>query len=331
MLIAQPRAVTAAEVQDLVTDTTHARLFAEIVGMPPETASKAILPPRAGLLAFLPRVILYAVLIAAVALPLLLGESPLPRVIEPAQASTDLYQTIESLDSGAPVLVAFDYDPTTSGEMDVVARAVVGHLMDRQARIIVVSLLPAGPATAQMVLDELAADRSRYAEGYGEYYANLGYLPGQAAAVRLLGQSVGRALPRDFRNTSVTDLSVMEGLATARSFDLVVELAAEQESLRWWIEQGVTPHGVPLGAGVSASVEPLARAYHDTEAQQLVGLVGGLPGVAAYDVLRSGGDSPVGATSARLDSQLAGHLVLVVVLLIGNGVYLVRRGSGRQG
>jgi hypothetical protein len=35
------------------------------------------------------------------------------------------------------------------------------------------------------------------------------------------------------------------------------------------------------------------------------------------------------ATAARLDSLLAGHLILFLVLVIGNGVYLVQRGSGR--
>ena len=331
MLIAQPRAVIAAEVETPIADTPQARLFAEIVGEPPEAAPKAIPQPSKGLLALLPRWIIYITLIAAVTLPLLLDKSPLSRTLEPSPAVAGLYDRIESLDSGSPVLVAFDYDPTTSGEMDLLTRAIVGHLMDREARVVAVSLLPAGPATAQSVLDELASERPGYADGYGQRYTNLGYIPGQAAAVRLLGQSVRMALSRDFQNNPLANLQVMEGLTTAQSFDLIVELAAAQDTLRWWIEQAGTPYGVPLGAGVSASVGPLARPYSETERQQLVGLVSGVPDAAVYEALRSGQDSPAGTMAARLDSQLAGHVVLLMVLLVGNGVYLVRRRNGRAG
>ncbi len=331
MLIAQPRAVTAARVEAPVTDTSQARLFAEIVGKPPEAAPKAILQPSKGLLALLPRLIIYLALVVAITLPLLLGEPLLLRDVEPApEALQRLYDRIESLVSDAPVLVAFDYDPATSGEMDVLAKAVVGHLMDREARVVAVSLLPAGPATAQSVLDALADERPGYAGGYGQRYVNLGYIPGQATAVRLLGQSLGTTLPRDFQNNPLADLPAMQGLTAIQSFDLIVALAATQDTLRWWVEQAGTPYGVPLGAGVSASVDPLVRPYYATEANQLLGLVGGVPGAAAYEALRSGQDRPSGTIAARLDSQLAGHLVFVVVLLFGNGVYLLQRGNRRE-
>ena len=268
-------------------------------------------------------------LIAVVTLPILLGEPLLPRAIEPGPAVADLYEAIESLGQDASVLVAFDYDPTTSGEMDVVTRAIVGHLMEREARLVVISLLPAGPATAQALLGEMAEARPAYADGYGQTYVVLGFLPGQAAAVRLLSQSVGMALPRDFQGTLTTDLPIMGDYATIQDFDLVVELAADRDSLRWWIEQAGAPSGVPLAAGVSAAIEPVAQTYYESEPRQLVGLAAGIPGAAMYEELAGGGSAET-ATAARLDGQLGGHLIFILVLLIGGGVYLVRRGTGRQ-
>jgi hypothetical protein len=122
----------------------------------------------------------------------------------------------------------------------------------------------------------------------------------------------------------------MENLNTVQEFDLVVELAATQDTLRWWIEQARMPYDIPLGAGVSASIDPFARPYYETDSQQLVGMVSGVPGAATYEALRTGQDSLGGNLAARLDSQLAGHLIFVLVLLVGNGVYLARRGSGRE-
>ena len=202
--------------------------------------------------------------------------------------------------------------------------------MDQGARVVAISLLPAGPATAQSALDRLATERPDYADSYGQRYANLGYLPGQATAIRLLGLSLETALPQDFQGTLLDSMPVMQGLNSIQDFDLIVELAATQDTLRSWIEQAGTPYAVPLGAGVSASVDPFARPYYQTESQQLLGMIGGVPGAAAYEALRSGQDEPTDATAVRLDSQLAGNLVLVLVLLIGNVAYLARRGTGRK-
>ncbi len=331
MLIAQPRAITVAEGQHItVEDSPPAQLFGEVVGRPREAAPKTIAISRAATLSGAARWFIYALLIVVVALPIIIGEPLLDRTVEATAATVDMHAAIESLDSGTPVLVAFDYDPTSSGEMDLIARALIGHLMDKEARVVVVSLLPAGPATAQSLLEKIAADRPSYAEGYGERYANLGYLPGQAAAVRLLGISFETALPRDFFGTPLDELPLMQELDSTQAFSLIIELAASHETMRWWIEQAAVPYSMPLGAGASAAVLPYARPYYETEPRQLVGVLGGVPDAVTYEALTSEENSPTGSSAARLDSQLAGHLVFVLVLLGGNVVYLVRRGSRRE-
>jgi hypothetical protein len=242
-----------------------------------------------------------------------------------------LHETIESLDSSSAVLVAFDYDPTTSGEMDLVARAVVGHLMDRGAHLVAVSLLPAGAATAQDVLDSLAQERERYRDGYGQSYANLGFAPGQAAAVRLLAQSLEAAAPSDFFGSPLSQVGITQGLYGVRSFDLIVEVAAAPDSMRWWIEQAGVPLGIPIGAGVSAAVAPWARPYFETDPKLLVGLLGGESDAAMYDALLHGQERLSGPVAVRLDSQLAGHALLFGLILFGSVAHLVRRSTGRRG
>lgn len=330
MIIAQPRAARAGEEVAPIVETPQARLFAEIVARPPAVAPKAMPRPRAGMLSLLPRWIIFLSLIAAVTLPLLLDRPLLARTIEPPATVSDLYRQIATLKSGARVLVAFDYDPTASGEMDVVAQALIGHLMDRQARIVAVSLLPAGAGRAERLLAGQAASRPGYNDGYGRLYVNLGYLPGQVTAVRMLGESLRTALPADFHGTSLADLEIMNQVTTVRDLDLVLELAAGQDSLRWWIEQVGTPYGVPLAAGTSAVVEPFARAYYQTGRRQLVGLVAGVPDAVAYEALAGGSAGLTGIAAARLDSQLGGHLVFILVILIGNVAYLVQRRGGRN-
>jgi hypothetical protein len=77
-------------------------------------------------------------------------------------------------------------------------------------------------------------------------------------------------------------------------------------------------------------VDPLARPYYETESQQLIGVVGGVPGAAEYEILRSDQGHPTGATAARLESQFAGQTLLILILLVGIGGYLGRRWTRRE-
>jgi hypothetical protein len=202
---------------------------------------------------------------------------------------------------------------------------VIGHLLDRGIPVVAMSLQPAGPPVAQSVLEELAAGRP------GVRYANVGYLSGQAAAVQLLDQGLEPALLQDFQGLAPADQELLRGVTGFESFGLLLVLAAEPDGLRIWIEQAGALQGAPVAAAVSASTEPLARSYYETDPRQLLGLVAGVPGAAMYEVLRRGDGTLPAEMAARLDSHLAGHAVFVLVLVVGNLAYLVRRGPrGRR-
>lgn len=331
MIIAQPRSVSEMEALETpaASDAPQVQIFSEIVSRPPQAEPKELAQPRQERrLGLLPRWLIFIALIAVVTLPLLVEEPLWPRDPVANVSVRSLYEEVELLDEGALVLVAFDYDPSTADEMNVVAQILIDHLMERGAGIVAVSLYPAGPPVAQALLDELAAQRPDYAGAYGERYVNLGYLPGQATAVRLLGQSLPAALPQDFQSNYWADLPLVADVDSLQDCALILELAASEQSVRWWIEQAATPYNVPLAGGVSASVIPLARPYYQTESRQLVGLVGGLPDAAAYATLGEDPEAHEGALAARLDSLTGGHLVFILVLAIGSVVQFLRGSRG---
>ena len=120
----------------------------------------------------------------AVIAPLVLG-SGLSLVSAPPPlptAGNAMYDSIQKLAPGAQVLVAFDYDATQAPEMDVLARVVMRHLIARQAHIEVVSLYPAGPAVAQVVINSMLPVTSPVKMDV----TNRGYWPGQTTAVASL-------------------------------------------------------------------------------------------------------------------------------------------------
>jgi hypothetical protein len=238
----------------------------------------------------------------AVIVPLVLGSDfslvsappPLPT------AGNAMYDSIQKLAPGAQVLVAFDYDATLAPEMDMIARAVMRHLVARQAHIEVVSLYPAGPAVAQVVINSTLPVTSPIKMDV----TNRGYWPGQATAVASL-------------------------VAETKS-SMVIELAATPDTLRWWVEQ-MAGRPQTLLAGVSASVEPVAQPY--AASPQLKGLIAGVPGAIAYQ-FKLRGTLPQNEQHAErpadllapLNSIAVANVALVFVIIFGGVIQLL---SGR--
>jgi len=248
------------------------------------------------------RWIVLLLIAVAVVTPLVLGPD-LSLVSAPSLSpmGNAMYDSIQKLAPGAQVLVAFDYDATQAPEMDVVARAVMRHLIARQAHIEVVSLYPTGPAVAQVMINNILPTTSTVKMDV----TNRSYLPGQTTAVATL----------------VTE-------ARSKPLDMVIELAATPDSLRWWVEQ-MAGRPETLLAGVSASVEPVAQPYAANS--QLKGLLAGVPGAVAYQlklrgVLPQTEQQNPSDLLVPLNSIAVANVALVFVMIFGGVIQLL---SGR--
>lgn len=263
------------------------------------------------------RVLLYLVLLVAVLIPYFFSTGLFDASVPPAPETEDFFRTIENLSPGSVVLVAFDYDPSLAGEMTPQAEALIQHLMKCRLKVMTISLYPGGQALAEEILREAAV---LYGYQAGQDYINLGYLPNHPASLR----AFTRANPvagYTYEGTSVTETPLGQQINSLSDFGLIVELAAGQETLRWWVEQvGSQYPDLPMIAGISASMDPYVRPYYETPGRrQLKGLLVGLPGAAQYEGLTG----RVGRALDNLESQGLAHLTIVAVIVMGNVVYLV--------
>ena len=221
------------------------------------------------------------------------------------------YEAVEEeLAPNDAVVVAFDFDPSTAGEMAPLAQVLTEHLMARGARVIAVSTLPAGPQVAQDILDQAAAARG--GKSYGVHYVNLGYLPGREAGMRdFLLNPVGAAR-RDFvRGQPAADLPALQGLQGIQDLKMLVIIGASAQDVRWWMEQAAGLARVPMIAGVSAAAEPYILPYYQGEGRLLQGVVAGVLGAGDYGAL-----SGSLVSTARVESLQWGLLVALIAMLI---------------
>jgi hypothetical protein len=338
----------------VVPDVEGAKLFKEIAaepsvkplreieekeeletGLEPESRRRRIVETLAWALIFI-------TLIAAIALALLavlgrvgdlLGGPAFqeffgsPLVIDPAPVNTFRAQ-VTKLPPDAVVIVSFDYSPATEAEMGPLAEIILGDLLENQARVVAVSLRPEGPAMAQRLLDRVAAEYP-----YGQRTLNLGYLPGQTAGVRSLAFLSSAPLFQNWAQ-SVEDYPAWQDVSGLGDVALIVDVADTPLAVRWWVEQ-MGPGTLvdrPMVAAVSSAADPTVRPYYnhiDPKAGQLLGLVSGVTGAAAYENrLRQ-----PGRAIESLAAQSVAHLGLVVLSLGGTVVGFrsqAARESGRQ-
>jgi hypothetical protein len=315
-----------------------AQLFSRIATTPPEpVALPQSLSRQEKIAANFVRSALYLLIIVLVALPLVPG---LQRIVdpetgqrspwtEPSRAFSDVLDSqrrqliseqlgiIDLQSPEAVALVSFDYSTATQGEMQPLAEAVLGRLLGQGMRIITVSLEPEGASIAQRTLTKLVEDRGG---AYGENVINLGFLPGQAVAVRRLasGQQKLAEIP-DFQDNltfKVANRESWQDVEDLRQVDMVVPLVDNPATARWWIEQlataiesDETQRHVLVAS--SASAEPFLLPYRSND--QINGLIAGINGAAAIEA----GRRTFGPARQMIDSLSIASLLIVILIAAG--------------
>lgn len=319
-IVAQPHpASPMSQPIPSLAEIQEAKLLEQLLTTEPAPRGEAGVTPGRRWVPVLRRLIITIVVAAAVIAPLLAPSGWSWLLLRPSPDVLAVYQAVEALPAGTPVLVAFDYTPATAGELDPQARGLVRHLLSRGLPVVTVSLVPEGPALAgQIMAQEMAAYQEAH---YGSAYVNLGYLAGGEAALRALAEGLPSAVPVDYlAGWPLGELIATSGVTGLDDLGLIVVLAGEGEPVRWWVEQVGTRTQTPLAAGVSAAIEPQLLPYRASG--QLAGLISGLPGAAGYEALAQAQAAWVG----EMDALSLSLLALMVLILVGNLASWLTRG-----
>ncbi len=297
-----------------------AQLFESILAAPALTESA---PPVAKRRALTLRPLLYLLLLLSVVVPFFVPANFAASGLRiPGTGAAEFFDTVQTLPANATVLMAFDYDASNAGEMNLFAAALAQQMMKKRVKIVAVSTFDVGPQIAQKILDEVArANNYRY----GVDYVNAGYIAGQEAGLAQFAVNAIPAQARDYaRQEPLAQMALTQNLRTAADFALVVELAGTDDALKMWMEQVQTRVNARIAAATSAAVEPKARAYKD--ARQLTALMSGLVGAAQYEVL----SGQIGQAVVRVNAQSAAQVVLVLAVILGNVAGLIAWASKRR-
>lgn len=232
-----------------------------------------------------------------------------------------VYNEIESLKPGTPVLVSVDYDPSTQPELSPMTTAILRHCFARDLPVIITVLHPGGPGLALEISDRISKEAGAV---YGEDYVFLGYKVGASAVILSIGQDFRVSFPADYFNTPIDEIPLMEEVKNYNDIGLVVTLSGSTFP-DVWVAYGHERYGQKVAAGVTAVMA--ADYYPYLQTGQLVGLLGGLKGAAEYEKLINRPDDGL----KGMDAQTIVHLLIVVFIVLGNVAYiLVQRVKKRE-
>jgi hypothetical protein len=254
----------------------------------------------------------------------------LPNLFAPE--SVAFFDTTKQLtSSGTPtrILVAVEYEPGLSAELQSAAIYPIQQLLGAGANLALISTLPTGPALGQKLVSDAAADQTNI--NLDQQMIDLGYLPGGTASLASLAVQPSLAAPKTLSGQSVWESSILQGIQSIGDFNGMILLTDNPELARTWIEQVQTAlSGKPFLVVSSAQSAPMILPYYDSG--QIQGLLTGLTGGAVYDQLAQRANDN---NSRYWNGYQAGLIVAILAILAGALFYGARglfraRPSGKR-
>jgi hypothetical protein len=274
---------------------------------------------------------IFLLMLIAVAVPILM-QAQFPE--KATGLAKNVFTEIEALDEGAPVLLSFDFDPASEGELGPMATAFVRHCAEKKLKMYFMALWPVGP---QMIDDNIRnvieADFPHLV--YGEDYVNLGFKSGGEGVIKVIVTDLRQLYTTDSFGTSVDAIPMMKDIDNIQQMDLVINVSAGYAGTKEWVQYAVTPFPdeITVVGGCTGVQAPLLYPYIP---QQLPGLLGAIKGAAEYEKLvmdKYGGPNPPGKYvegQRRMGPQLIAHVLMIVLILVGNVVFFIgRKREGR--
>jgi hypothetical protein len=232
----------------------------------------------------------------------------------------NIFEDIQKLPAGSPILIAIDYEPSDSPEVDPMTIAILQHCFRRNLRVIVCSTWPTdgtGAGIAERWLKKVSAEMNKVK---GKDYVNLGFKTGTYAVVIGMGENLRNTFPKDYTGNDVNSLEVMKGINSLKDFPYMVCIH-DDSSVFTWITYGYERYGIKIASGCTAVMA--VGNYAALNAKQLTGIIGGLKGASEYEKL----NNTRGWASNGMDSQSVMHFFIIGLLILGNIMYFTKDGK----
>jgi len=224
------------------------------------------------------------------------------------------------------IIVSLDYGVSGMPELYPMTVATMHHLWSysqaKNWKIVVVAFWNQGPLVFDTLLDQMKPETT-YGVEYGVDWIELGWIPGSETGMAAFADDIHGQTPRDYlEDQPVSSYDIMQDIHTAEDVDLVISIETGTPGLPEWLRQWNNPFGVPFIVGCIGVSVPGMAPY--LASGQLSALMPGLTASGEYEILLN----KPGLAVAGLDAVSMSHLLVVLLVVIGNIAYFTSKNKG---
>ena len=254
---------------------------------------------------------------------------------KPTALSITTFEIIENLKEGDKVLLSFDFDPASEGELGPMATAFTYHCAAKKLKMYFMALWPVGPQMVDNAIENVIKKDFPHLV-YGEDYVNLGFKSGGEGVIKVIVTDFMELYSTDAKGTPFKSIPMNKEISSVQDMDLVINISAGSAGTKEWVQYAVTPYPdeITLIAGCTGVQAPLLYPYIT---EQLPGLLGAIKGAAEYEKLvfdryyRDEGLEVPGRYQEgvrRMGPQLVAHLLMILLIIAGNYIFFAEKKRG---
>jgi hypothetical protein len=250
---------------------------------------------------------------------------PLGLPVPIGRESKAWYAYIDAIPDDSVIIFSMDYGVSGMPELYPMTVATMSHLWDncleRNYKIIVLAFWNQGPLVFDTLLSQIDP-AEKFNVVYGEDWVELGWVPGGETGMAALATDMWGQTPRDYlEDRPLSEYPIMADIRTADDIDLVISIETGTPGLPEWLRQWNDPYGVPFIVGCIGVSVPGMAPY--LSSGQLTALLPGLTASGEYELILG----RPGLAVAGLDAVSMSHLLVVLLVVIGNVAYFASRGK----
>lgn len=225
-----------------------------------------------------------------------------------------------NIQDGDTVIFSLMYGTSGMPELFPMSVATMKHLLEKDVKFVVVHFWTEGPLVFNALLGQVnPADHGKV---YGVDWINLGFIPGSETAIGALATSFQNSVANDYvEGRPLSSFPIMDNIHTATDIDLIISFETGTPGAPEWLRQWNTPYGVPMIVGCIGVSVPGMIPY--VNSGQISALMPGLTVSAEYEILLQ----KPGLAVAGVDAVSTSHLLIVLLVVIGNIAYFLTRGE----
>ena len=269
---------------------------------------------------------IFLAMLLAVAIPIL------ARLVFPEEVSKQskmVFDAIDDLPDGSNILLAFDFDPASQGELLPMAQAFTRHCSIKGHKQYYMALWPLGSPMVDLSINTIEEECPDMV--YGENYMKFSYKAGGEAVIRMITQDLRGMFPLDSQGTQLDDIPMTKNIKNIQDMELIINVSAGDPGTKQWVQFAATPFGITTVSGCTGVQAPQMYPYIP---KQLAGVLGAIKAAAEYEAALDEAYPSIAANNKaqeakrRMGPQLVAHSMMIVFILVGNWIFFVARKRG---